>query len=85
MKNTQKTEAPVVETLFEHLPEPFIDAVGGGVTYYGYAPIQTKEDEEGWRIVKKVVSGSVTKVLYSNGSMAFNVKWSDRATLVYGR
>ena len=83
---TSKTTAPVVKLLgVNELPEPFVDESDASTTYYGYAPLGTDEDEEGWMIVKKVKTGNITKTLYAQGSMDFAFSWSNRASYVYSR
>lgn len=81
-----KTTAPIVRTFNEYLPAPFIDGMpDADGTYYGWAPMGTNEDEEGWRIAKIVVENSVTKTLYAQGTMDFISAWSERANYSYSR
>ena len=82
--NNKKTTAPVVMTMSEFLPEPIVDVVGG-VTYKGYAPMNTGETEEGWRITRTTTSGTVTKVEYAQGTMEFISAWSKRTEYNYSR
>lgn len=83
MKENKKT-APVVQTLNEYLPQPFVDEAGD-VTYYGWAPLGTAEDDKGWRIMREKKDGTVTKREYANGSMDFAFAWSERANYNYTR
>ena len=80
-----KTNAPVVKTFAEHLPQPFVDNASESVTYYGWAPMGTDENEAHWRIMKEVKEGNVTKRLYAQGSMDFEFKWSERTNYTYSR
>lgn len=85
MKSKVET-APLVKGFgLNELPEPFVDEASASVTYYGYAPLGTAEDEEGWVIVKKEKTGNVTKALYANGSMKFECAWSKRTSYNYSR
>lgn len=86
--NAKIVEAPLIKTLgVSELPEPFVDETdsANGVVIYGWAPIGTAEDEEGWRIMKKVTESNVTKCLYPQASMEFKFKWSQRSTYTYAR
>ena len=86
--NTKVVDAPIVKTLgVSELPEPFVDEtdLANGVVIYGWAPIGTAEDEEGWRLMKKVTDNDVTKYLYPQASMNFKFKWSDRSGYSYAR
>lgn len=76
---------PVHQNLFEYLPEPLIDNVGGGVTYVGYAPLGVAENAPGWRILRRRTVGTVLVTEYANGSMQFNARWDQRASLTYSR
>jgi hypothetical protein len=76
---------PIVKTLFEHLPKPFVDVADANNTYYGYAPLGAGEDEEKWRLELHQTTGNVTKVLYAEGSMDFRFSWTDRASYAYSR
>ncbi len=79
-----KIDAPIVRTFSEYLPEPFVDETSGA-TYYGYAPLGTTEEEEGWRIIKEIKDETVTKRLYSQGTMDFISAWSKRTEYTYSR
>lgn len=83
--NSKKTDAPVVRTFSEYLPEPYIDEVSDSVKYYGWAPMGTSEDEDGWRIMRETKDGTVTKREYSQGTMDFVSAWSKRTSYVYSR
>lgn len=84
MKYGKKT-APVVQTMSEAMPAPFVDEVSEAEKYYGWAPIGTMEDEDGWRIMKESKEGTVTKRLYASGSMDYKFRWSERANYKYSR
>ena len=83
--NSKKTDAPVVRTFSEYLPEPYIDEVSDSVKYYGWAPMGTSEDENGWRIMRETKDGTVTKREYVQGTMDFVSAWSKRTSYVYSR
>ena len=83
--NSKKTDAPVVRTFSEYLPEPYIDEVSDSVKYYGWAPMGTSEDEDGWRIMRETKDGTVTKREYAQGTMDFVSTWSKRTSYVYSR
>ena len=76
---------PVVETLSEHLPMPYVDEVSATEKYIGYAPLGVDEKTEGWRIIKETKSGTVTKRLYAEGSSEFRFAWEKRKTYRYAR
>ncbi len=80
-----KTDAPVVKTFSEYMPEPYIDEASDGVKYYGWAPMGTSEDEDGWRIMRETKEGNVTKREYAQGTMSFVSAWSKRTSYVYSR
>ena len=83
--NSKKTDAPVVRTFSEYLPEPYIDEVSDSVKYYGWAPMGASEDEDGWRIMRETKDGTVTKREYAQGTMDFVSAWSKRTSYVYSR
>ena len=83
--NSKKTDAPVVRTFSEYLPEPYIDEVSDSEKYYGWAPMGTSEDEDGWRIMRETKDGTVTKREYAQGTMDFVSAWSKRTSYVYSR
>lgn len=83
--NSKKTDAPVVRTFSEYLPEPYIDEVSDSVKYYGWAPMGTSEDEDGWRIMRETKDGTVTKREYAQCTMDFVSAWSKRTSYVYSR
>ena len=83
--NSKKTDAPVVRTFSEYLPEPYVDEVSDSVKYYGWAPMGTSEDEDGWRIMRETKDGTVTKREYAQGTMDFVSSWSKRTSYVYSR
>lgn len=86
MENNKIPAAPAVQTLGVNIiPEPFIDEADENTTYYGYAPMGTDENAEGWMIVKKVKSGTVTKALYAQGKMDYVSAWSNRTSYNYSR
>lgn len=76
---------PVVRTLTELLPPPIIDEAGGGIVYYGWAPLRTPEDKEQWKIMRVNKVGNITKSEFPNSDDSYSFKWSDRATLTYSR
>lgn len=80
-----KTNAPIVRTFGEYLPEPFVDASTEDTTYYGWAPMGTSEDENGWRIMRKKTESGVTKCEYAQGTMDFVSAWSERENYTYSR
>lgn len=83
--NSKKTDAPVVRTFSEYLPEPYIDEVSDSVKYCGWAPMGTSEDEDGWRIMRETKEGTVTKREYAQGTMDFVSAWGKRTSYVYSR
>lgn len=83
--NSKKTDAPVVRTFSEYLPEPYIDEASDSVKYYGWAPMGTSEDEDGWRIMRETKDGTVTKREYAQVTMDFVSAWSKRTSYVYSR
>lgn len=83
--NSKKTDAPVVRTFSEYLPESYIDEVSDSVKYYGWAPMGTSEDEDGWRIMRETKDGTVTKREYAQSTMDFVSAWSKRTSYVYSR
>jgi hypothetical protein len=84
MEQTKRDKYPVHMTFSEVLPKPFIDS-NAGTVYYGYAYLGAAEDEPKWKIERHVTVGNITKVTYPNSSMAFDFKWSERASLSYSR
>lgn len=84
MEISKKT-APIVQTFSEYLPEPFIDEISSNEKYYGWAPMGTSEDDEGWRIMKEEKTGTVTKRTYAQGTMDFVSSWTDRTSYNYSR
>lgn len=84
MKSVKK-DAPVVRTFSEYLPEPYVDEANETTKYYGWAPMGTDEEEEGWRIMKETKVGNVTKREYAQGTMDFVSAWSQRTTYRYSR
>lgn len=80
----EKTKAPVVETMTEHMPLPLVDEQADA-TYYGYAPLGTDEESEGWRIIRVTKVGSITMSLYAQGTMEYRSKWSERENYNYSR
>lgn len=85
MQLKEDDQYPVVKTLTETNPEPIIDSVGGGVTYYGYAPLGTKITDPSWKIKKVVVVVGLTTTLYADGDMKYDNVWNDRTSLSYAR
>lgn len=83
--NFKKTDAPVVRTFNEYMPEPYIDEASDSTRYYGWAPMGTPENAEGWRIMKETKSGTVTKREYAQGTMDFVSAWSKRTSYKYSR
>lgn len=83
--NSVKTDAPIVRTFKEYLPDPFIDEESDSVKYYGWAPMGVSEDEEGWRIMRETKDGTVTKREYAQGTMDFVSVWSKRTSYLYSR
>lgn len=80
-----RTNYPVVETITEHLPLPFIDEVSATEKYIGYAPLGVDESTEGWRLIKEQKVGTVTKRLYAEGSDDFRFAWEKRRQYRYTR
>ena len=77
---------PVYKNFNDLIPDPIIDDVGGGVVYYGYAPIGSKSTDAKWRIKRVTRSGStLITPEYPDASMEFKFKWSDRTSLTYSR
>lgn len=80
-----KTDAPIVRTFSEYLPEPFVDEASEDTKYYGWAPMGTGENEPGWRIMRETKSGNITKREYAQGTMEFVSAWSERTNYDYSR
>lgn len=80
-----RTSYPVVETVSEHLPLPFIDEVSATEKYIGYAPLGVDEGTEGWRLIKETKVGTVTKRLYAEGTSDFRFAWEKRRQYRYTR
>lgn len=59
------------------------DAAGGGVTYYGYAPVGTNPAAAAWKIKRTTVAGGLTTNEYADGDREFDNVWNDRAALSY--
>lgn len=85
MNAETRTSYPVVETLGEHLPLPFIDEVSATEKYIGYAPLGVDEGTEGWRLIKEQKVGTVTKRLYAEGTSDFRFAWEKRRQYRYTR
>ena len=85
MNAETRTNYPVVETITEHLPMPFIDEVSATEKYIGYAPLGVDESTEGWRLIKEQKVGTVTKRLYAEGSDDFRFAWEKRRQYRYTR
>lgn len=79
------SKVPVVTTLYEVLPAPFVDDNGAGTKYVGYAPIGVSAAQEGWRLIKYTTVGTVTVAEYPKSSMDFKFVWDDRAGYTYSR
>jgi len=84
---------PIHRTLLEAVPPPKVEEenLGGGnsVSYTGFAPLGTADDDEAWKILRATitVAGNITTTLieFPQSSMEYKFKWSDRATLKYSR
>lgn len=85
MNAETRTNYPVVETVSEHLPLPFIDEVSATEKYIGYAPLGVDERSEGWRLIKETKVGTVTKRLYAEGTSDFRFAWEKRREYRYTR
>ena len=59
------------------------EEVDATTTYLGEAAPGSSESAAVWRIKKLVTAGSLSSVLYANGTNNFNNAWTDRATLSY--
>lgn len=58
-----------------------IDAVGGGVTYRGYALVGSLDANPVWAIQRETVTGAITKVEWAGGEFANSYVWDDRASI----
>lgn len=58
------------------------DTTTPNVTYFGWAPMGSLENEEKWRIMKMDETTGVSKVLWADGDDQFNNVWNNRATTV---
>ena len=58
-----------------------IDAVGGGVTYRGYALVGSLDANPVWAIQRETVTGGVTVVEWAGGEFANSYVWDDRASI----
>lgn len=56
-----------------------------GVIYLGQSLAGSLDNENAWCVRKMELdsNSNVISITYSNGLLAQNVKWSDRATLTY--
>lgn len=76
---------PIHRTLTEAQPAPIVDVVGGGITYYGHAPLGTRQSDAAWKVIRVKVTGGITITEYAGGDMRYDSIWNDRATLLYSR
>ena len=60
-----------------------IDQVDANTLYIGEALPGTSEASAAWRIRKFLTVGSVSSMLYANGTSAFTNVWNSRAGLSY--
>lgn len=69
--------------------DPIIDGTSATVTYYGYAPLGTKQTDAAWKIVRvtrSAVAAPYTQISeYPNTQDSYSFAWSDRLTLIYSR
>ncbi|HHE64449.1 MAG TPA: hypothetical protein ENL09_00310 [Bacteroidetes bacterium] len=61
----------------------YIDEPDANTAYYGFAEPGSSTSDPVWRIMKKVVSGTVTAYLWADGDTNFDNVWDSRASLSY--
>lgn len=64
---------------------PFIDEVDASTKYVGYAPRGIGEKQAGWLLLKYETVGTVTKILFAEGSDRWDKVWDNRALYNYSR
>lgn len=81
---------PIMETLFEHLPQPNKD-ISPLVDYIGYAEYGVSPEEPRWHIIRvtrtaAVSTGTYIEVVeFAGGARLFGFSWEDRTELEYTR
>ncbi len=60
-----------------------VDEVDTQTTYVGYAAPNSTTAVPVWRILKIIVSGSLTTILFADGNNKFDNIWDNRASLSY--
>lgn len=60
-----------------------MDEASATVTYFGFARIGTADVSPAWRIYRREIIGTVTKIRWAEGSSAYVNIWSSRASLSY--
>lgn len=60
-----------------------VDCVSSSVVYIGVAVPASVTSDPVWQISKVLTVGTVTSILYANGSGTFTNIWDNRGSLVY--
>lgn len=69
---------------FNGLNPSIVEELEGGVTYIGYCKFGTEtENEKSWCIKKVQAVGNTTVQKFAEGSLNFNLQWSERANYSY--
>ena len=76
--NMVRIQSQEFTTLIDETSVPNVSFIGRANVAKNCAP-----DEKIWQIFKVDESSSVTKILYADGDIRFNKKWSERTTLTY--
>lgn len=80
------TQVPLVQIANSaDMPDPLVDRVSSTLQYIGYvSEWGVSEDEPKWMIVRISTAGTITLTEYADRKN-YTSKWSDRASLTYGR
>lgn len=72
------------EITFNGLNPSIFEELDGGITYIGYCKFGTQtENTKSWCIKRVQVNGNITTQKWAEGSLNFNLKWSERANYEY--
>jgi len=79
--DTIDVEQVLAEDAFKYIV--YIDEASSTITYYGFASPGTDTSNAKWRIIKKLVNGTVTSFLLADGNSEFDNIWDNRPGLNY--
>lgn len=82
MNSNPNTGAVYMEQL-DNSNISIVDANADGNTYFGEAPAGSATSAAVWKIQRMLVSGSVNKFQYANGSTGSGNIWDNRTSLTY--